>query len=571
MQLAAITTVALCVKVPHGTLRYTLQLFVCDHLGAIMSLPSQKPMRDCLLATAALTLMLLAQGCIKPTMSTGDSIRTGQGLSSRYLLPRPVTLDDGSQAFCVYVARPSDDPQFFSKVAPGNTAGVEILNPMAIPQGEFLQKLRDPQLMQGAGGIGNTIANDIVTGLGAMGIATAGLTVAQLKELLSRGGPEAKAIRDQAVLTSAKMVEGDAMLEQTVKKKIDALADLVSSRASAADRRNVKQILGLIVESHTGDSAFLQKFVAEVTNPDNETKVLAWLNQELNRRRTLGLGNRPLSANELDGVLLQLRNVFTSRATAGQALLQQIGAAQDAQNKIAGSMVQMRQIMENFARSLGQGSVDRSQSIALTGELIQSFDGALTQEILSNQSLHQAMGLDGGAASTLGNIANAENLRRASRFRGGLNVAGSAARGAGSAGGSQQRTVTRMNRLIDAPAPGAAQPGGLLNTATASADNAAPQIKRNFADMFGDTCWRGGGAAIKAAKVFLCGTAAGVGSVFMKKALFDNGAAMAIKREQIAEALTDENGFMDVNEGTFAAVTEAIRAFTTKAETTGCQ
>jgi hypothetical protein len=128
-----------------------------------------------------------------------------------------------------------------------------------------------------------------------------------------------------------------------------------------------------------------------------------------------------------------------------------------------------------------------------------------------------------------------------------------------------------MNRLIDAPAPGAAQPGGLLNTATASADNAAPQIKRNFADMFGDTCWRGGGAAIKATKVFLCGTAAGVGSMFMKKALFDNGAAMAIKRDQITEALTDENGFMDVNEGTFAAVTEAIRAFTTEAESTGCQ
>ena len=497
----------------------------------------------------------LGTGCLKPTLSAADSIRTGAGANSQFLLPRVIDQEDGTQAFCVYVAKPSDDPSSFEKIGPGNTQDVRVITQQAIPQGEFIANLRDPALMGAAGGVGNTIANDVMTGLATASLGAAGLTTAVATQWASRGGPQARQVWDQSIALKGTLIEADALLGAEMTPVTKDIAEALT-RADVP-KIYANQLAGIIADASPGDSAALQKFVQKLgaNTPNNNARLMTLFE----RRKVLGLGGGNPSPADIKRIREGIEKAFIPKApsdivpTVNLGLLDKAAKLQHLQQRIAAGAGEIRDQLSGLGRALSSGnSADQNQAIEGVSAYL---DSAQTQ--LDSLLKQDALSAAGVTTKTRQLVA----LGQDNPTRGRLRLFPRAVP-SGPSSPARSKALTKLGleakdfkRTLVGAAP--------------DADDSA-KATRTFKDTFGDLCYRGGGAKAVAAKVLGCSLTAGVGSVFMKKALFEPG-TMTIKRDQIAQSLTAENAFMEVNEASFRAIEDAIRGFATESDTTRCQ
>lgn len=522
-------------------------------------------LRGCIIVTLlCMVAPVVLPGCLKPTLATGDSIRTGSGSDLKYLLPRLVDQGDGSRGFCVYLARPVLMPMTSDTVGPGNNEGTEVLTRQSIPEAEFIDNLRNPELMKEAGGIGNSIAADVMTSVGTLSVVTAGLGMSQLSSWVSRGGAQGKELRELAAQVNARLVEYDTIIEKEAKGLVNGIV----KEAGIQDRGTrdlMRQVINLLAEARPGDAEFLKRAVAALgaRDPAQAQSATDWLKREFSRRRALGLGTRALTADEIGKVRLEFagmagRDNFRAKLTS-------LAALQNAQNRLAGGLHGVRTALAEVSTAMqGGASAQIAAALSRATDLVNGVDeGArtLVTDLTTNSGV-----LSGTSAARTLTQATTRKLPFWARQRS-LANASPGTRGvvAGSpnAWRAQDGAVDRLRPLVADTTPGA-EPFAVNRMLVSSSDEAATNTAaavRRHGDFFGDLCWRGGSAAIKAGKVLLCGLAAGTGSFFLKKALFENPGTVAIKRDQIQSSLADENTFMEVNAETFVAVAKAIRGF----------
>jgi hypothetical protein len=509
-----------------------------------------------------LSAALALSGCLKPGVSRMDSIRTGNGDSMRYMVPIAVKQDDGSGAYCVYVARPNSDMSFFENLGPGRTDGATPVTKNAIPQGEFIQNLRDPEIMKDLGGLGNDMVNDLFTAGSAWMLSSTGLLIGAGAGGIGRGS-ELGAFRKDAQKLTSQLLEMDSIIDGELKTSYDDLGKLLlNKKATPASVNQLKRVFATAKpgsQSLTFYAAFFEKYMTGSGGLDRGKAL-----EEL-----LGVLNTPTSRNArrvsrqdaetlLDAIGAIRESPEASRMTA---VLGRMSALEFQAGGVFKGLLEIRQRF-SAAQTAARSSADeftkvlassRAALVSLGSEIKVNFSGRI-EELYGKNSVRRLIQLADGAAPSSG-AANSASF--------------AAKEAAGRAGIFARKPEIDRGRALGRL--GEALPEQQLKQmVAANADEAVEAaVSTEGKNLFANACMRGPGGWKYAGMAF-CGLAIGAGSFGVKKLLFEP-ATEPIKREQVAQSFEFNETVQEVNDETFRRLEATIASFKSETTALSCQ
>lgn len=508
--------------------------------------------------------LVLVLGCRKPAMSSTDTIRTGNGDSMRYMVPIAVKQDDGSSAYCVYVARPNADMNFFENLGPGRTEGATPVTKNAIPQGQFIQNLRDPEIMKDLGGLGNDMVNDLFTAGSAWMLASAGLGVGAGVGFAARNlDPRVAQYKDESQKLLARFLEADSIVSGELKLAYDELGKMLLTRG--APRKSVdlfKRLLASGAPSARNEeyyNSFFQKF----GDPGKSNDAL------LNELQDLLLGANSKNARISNGEAVKFHDAIVKLHNRGAnreliLLTNRLTRFEGTVKGLLGGVQQLRLGAEGLAAAIKKNpnSIEKALTAAnndlrhWSTNLRDGFAGPLDSALYQGRrSAGRLSEIAAGAAKSIGRASNGASY--------------AAQKAAGVDGLFTRKPsvepASAWNRL------GAIMPEDQRGVAVAAnVDEAAETVAaKGGKNLFVDACMRGPGVQ-RFFKMAACGLVLGVGSLGVKKLLFEP-ATEPVKREQVAQSFEFNETVQDVNDTTFRRLEETIAAFKSEPTALSCQ
>jgi hypothetical protein len=509
-----------------------------------------------------LSAALALSGCLKPGMSSTDTIRTGNGDSMRYMVPIAVKQDDGSSAYCVYVARPNSDMSFFENLGPGQTDGATPVTKNAIPQGQFIQNLRDPEIMKDLGGLGNDMVNDLFTAGSAWMLASAGLAAGGAGAAFGRSG-EFKDYRKTAEKFTARLLEADSIFAGELKTSYDDLAKLL--RKNGASQKAVDQFIRVLTAGSPGGklNSFYDDFFDRYGTTLGQSQKLSEISNMLRGARGK---NVSLSASEAEGFLKAVQSAYSGKSANGlEMIIERITGLEGSSTamvkgiqRVQGNVMQVG----NAARK-NNGSLDATLKGAVSelDQLANDFTAGVDAADANNGWFQNRK-----SVGRLKSLAKDEGIRLGQAAKG----ASAAAR---NAAGISRGPLSWFGR------PAIAEDDALKrmkNVSTFAVDEAAsvgfdsPQAAGGLKNLFANACLRGSNGWVQVTKMAFCGLAVGAGSFGVKKLLFEP-ATEPIKREQVAQSFEFNETVQEVNDNTFRRLEETIASFKSEPTALSCQ
>jgi hypothetical protein len=508
-----------------------------------------------------LSAALALSGCLKPGMSSTDTIRTGNGDSMRYMVPIAVKQDDGSSAYCVYVARPNSDMSFFENLGPGQTDGATPVTKNAIPQGQFIQNLRDPEIMKDLGGLGNDVVNDLFTAGSAWMLTSTGLAIGAGAGGIGRGN-ELGAFRKDAQKLTTQLLEIDSIIDGELKTSYDDLGKLLQdNKASSASVNQLKRVFATAKpgsQSLTFYTDFFQKYMDG-----------SGLNREQAVNELLGVLNTPSSRNarrisrqdaesllEAIGVIRASPEANRMRAVLGRmsALEFQAGgvfkAIQEVRQRFSAVQSAARSSADEFTKVLASSQA----ALGSIGNDLKTNFSARVEGLYGSKSVLRLTQLADGAAASSGAANRASYAAKEAAGRVGIFTR--------KAEIDRSRALGRLGEAIPDQQ--------LKQMFAANADEAVDGVAAaGGKNIFANACMRGP-AGWKYAKMAVCGLALGAGSFGVKKLLFEP-ATEPIKREQVAQSFEFNETVQEVNDNTFRRLEATIASFKSEPTALSCQ
>jgi hypothetical protein len=500
-------------------------------------------------------------GCRKAAMSSTDTIRTGNGDSLRFMVPVAVKQDDGSSAYCVYTARPSSEMDFFENLGPGRSDGATVVTKNAIPQGQFIQNLRDPEVMGDLGGLGNDIVNDLFTAGSAWMLASTGLIIGASGADFVRG-KEFSEYRKEAQKVTARFLEADSIVASELKSSYDDLGKLL--RQNGANKKSVDQFIRVLASANPSgrNPNFYANYFQKFASPSGQQS------QELLSDLTRALSTPSQRAVKLSpGDISSLRTALSASQLGSQnsALL----------GKVIGRLTELEIAESNLIQNLQK----IRQSLTSVGDAAKSRSGELPGVLARSRAILAGVAEDFGksfGAGISGIFGNKNSLRLAklanessAKFWYGSGASTAAKEAAGRGGGLFSKkpimdSQTAWNQLSDLTVDAGPAASGVADDAAVAAKSGG---MKNF---LANACLRGNSGAVRFAKMAICGLAVGAGSLGVKKVLFEP-ATEPIKQEQVAQSFEFSETVQEVNDITFRRLEATIGSFQSDPNSLSCQ